>query len=134
MKSHQQRLQLFLRIVGAAGLVAFPCGLMPEAWMDATHDWLGFGPLPAEPIVGYLARSTSFFYALLGGLLWLLSYDVERFRPIVLYVGWAMIAMGMLVLSMDYLEGMPWWWIVIEGPIDAFFGVIMVAMVWRTKA
>jgi hypothetical protein len=107
---------------------------MPEAWMDATHRWLGLGPLPADPIVGYLARSTSFFYALLGGLLWLLSYDVERFRPVVLFVGWAMIAMGMLVLSMDYLEGMPWWWVAIEGPSDAFFGAIMVAIARRSPA
>ena len=35
----------------------------------------------------------------------------------------------MLVLSMDYLEGMPWWWVVVEGPSDTLFGVIMVMSV-----
>jgi hypothetical protein len=131
MNNRCSTLKLYLRMVGTAGLIAFPCGLLPATWMDATHRWLGMGDLPTEPIVGYLARSTSFLYALLGGLLWLLSSDVARYRPIILFVGWAMIIMGIMVVSMDYLEGMPWWWVMIEGPSDALLGTIMV---WMARA
>ncbi len=132
MASHVH-LKLFLRAIGTVGLLAFPCGFLPADWMDATHRWLGLGALPDEPIVGYLARSTSYFYALLGGLLWVLSYDVARFRPVILFVGLAMMVMGGLVMSMDYLEGMPWWWVMVEGPSDTLFGIILVGLAKRVK-
>ena len=71
----EDALRWFLRLVGAFSLLALPCALMPFSWMDATHRWLGLGTLPSEPIVAYLARSLSLFYALLGGLLWVASFD-----------------------------------------------------------
>jgi hypothetical protein len=47
----------------------------PYSWMNAIHQWLGLGVLPDAPVAGYLARSTSAFYAMLGGLLWVLLFD-----------------------------------------------------------
>ena len=61
-------LQLFLRAIGSVALLAIFAVFMPYSWMKAVHGWLGMGTLPNDPIVGYLARSTSIFYALLGGL------------------------------------------------------------------
>lgn|GEM_PF-6538567 len=64
----------FLRIVGSASLLAVFFTMIPYSWMDSIHGWLVMGRLPSEPVVGYLARSTSAFYALMGGLLWILSF------------------------------------------------------------
>ena len=37
--------------------------------MAACHEAMGLGPFPDAPIVEYLARSVSAYYAMLGGLL-----------------------------------------------------------------
>jgi hypothetical protein len=58
-------LRYFLRIPGLFGLDAV---FVPLSWMDATHRWLGLGEMPTAPVVEYLARSVSAFYAVLGAL------------------------------------------------------------------
>jgi len=98
---------------------------MPYAWMNTIHQWLGMGQLPSEPIVGYLARSTSAFYALLGALLWVVSFDLVRHRLILRFLGVAIIVFGVMLLAVDFIEGMPLWWSLWEGPINMAFGTII---------
>lgn len=117
---------LFLRIVGAVAGSAALCAVMPLRAMDAVHRALGMGPLPSGPIVEYLARSTSAFYALLGGLLWAISLDLPRYRPLVRLTGLASVALGALLLWTDLKAGLPWFWEIAEGPFDALCGVILV--------
>jgi hypothetical protein len=132
MRAGQENfLRLFLRIVGSVSLLAFFCMLMPHAWMNATHQWLGMGRLPDEPIVGYLAKSTCAFYALLGGLLWVLSFDLRRHRFVLCYLGATFIFFGLLLFCLDLLEGLPLFWRLCEGPIDATFGIIILYMSYR---
>jgi len=125
MMNHERSLQWFLRIIGTASLLALPCAALPYAWMDATHQWLGLGRLPADPIVGYLARSLSAFYALLGGLLWTLSFDPRRHRLVLGYLGGAITFFGVIITAVDWLEGLPRFWALWEGPLDIAFGVII---------
>jgi hypothetical protein len=54
-------------MVGTVSALAAFCAVMPYAWMNATHQYLGMGVLSDQPVVGYLTRSTSAFYALFGG-------------------------------------------------------------------
>ncbi len=122
MTSRERFLQLFLRVIGTAALLALPCALMPFTWMDEIHRGLGMGQLPGGPIVGYLARSTSLFYALFGGLFWVLSFDLRQHRTVLCYLGTAMILFGMLLCGVDFLEGMPLWWSLGEGPFNVVFG------------
>ncbi len=116
---------LFLRIVGTVAGSAALCAVMPLRAMDAVHRAFGMGPLPAGPVVEYLARSTSAFYALLGALLWALSLDLPRYRPLVRGTGFALIALGALLLWTDLKAGLPGFWQAAEGPLDALFGVIL---------
>ena len=115
-------LKTFLRIVGTSALLAVFAVVMPYEWMNTTHQWLGMGELPAAPIVGYLARSTSAFYAMLGGLLWIFSFDLQRYRRLIIWLGVAMITFGLTLFVVDWVEGMPLFWIIFEGPIDTIFG------------
>jgi len=128
MTASERFLQWFLRLVGAAALLAVFCAVMPLSWMDAVHQWLGMGELPRGPIVGYLARSTSAFYALMGGLLWLVSYDLRRYRPVASYLGVTAVLLGLLLFWADLVEGMPPWWTWTEGPINVALGVLIVAL------
>ncbi|MCB1125506.1 MAG: hypothetical protein KDM81_03345 [Verrucomicrobiae bacterium] len=118
-------LKCFLRYVGSVSLLALVAVAMPHSWMDATHRWLGLGEMPSGPIVGYLTRTLSAFYALLGGLLWVLSFDLKRHLPVLRYVAWAMIGFGGIALIVDWQVGLPWHWTVFEGPMVIAFGKVI---------
>ncbi len=126
--------KLFLRIIGAAALLATGAVIMPYSWMNAIHKWLGMGELPAEPIVGYLARSTSAFYALLGGLFWVASFDLHRHKLVLCYLGVVIVIFGVALLVVDLLEGMPLYWSLTEGPINVTFGVFILLSAYRLNS
>jgi hypothetical protein len=117
MTPWEYRLVVMLRVsavlTGAAILAVF----MPMSWMAFIHDRLEMGPLPQAPVVEYLARSTSAFYAMHGGLLWLASTDLRRFAPLITYIAWTGLACGVGFLVMDHLAGMPKEWALSEGPV-----------------
>jgi len=118
----ERALKALLRIAGSAALLAIFAVFMPYSWMDAVHRRLGMGRLPTAPIVGYLARSTSAFYAILGGLLWLVSFDLWRYRTLLGYLGAALAAFGAVWIGVDFAEGMPSFWTWQEGPIVVAMG------------
>lgn len=118
-------LRWLLRLFGAAALLAVLAVPLPFAWMDAIHRWLGMGPLPEAPIVGYLARALSLFYALFGALLLVVAHRVERDPPLVRFVGWASVVAGASLTWIDLHEGLPAWWSWHEGPAAAVFGVLV---------
>src|SRR4030042_4784845 len=94
--------KLFLQISGVVSLFALVGVFMPYSWMNITHQWLGMGTLPAEPVVGDLARSPSAFSAFFGGLLLLGSFDLHRYRQLLIYIGLTHILFGILLLAIDF--------------------------------
>ncbi len=124
----ERLLRLAVRVVGGVALVAVGCVVMPGGWMDAIHQWLGMGELPGEPVVGYLARSVSAFYALFGGLLWVVSFDLRRHRLVLDYLGVAITLFGLALLGVDIIEGMPLWWVLAEGPFNIAFGILVLVL------
>jgi len=132
MTGQDHFLRLFLRIIGTASLFAVVAVVMPYSWMNTIHQWLGMGQLPTEPIVGYLARSTSAFYALFGGLLWAVSFDLQRHLLVLRYLGAAVILFGAALFAIDLLEGMPLYWSLCEGPIDIGFGIVILYLSYCT--
>jgi len=130
--SKQNRLfKLFLRILGSVALLALGAVIMPCSWMNAIHQWLGMGQLPPEPIIGYLARSTSAFYAMLGGLFWVTSFDLHRHRMVLCYLGVVIVVFGTAFFVIDLLEGMPLYWRLTEGPINITFCVVILVLSYR---
>ena len=125
MSHNESLLKLFLRVLGTSALTAAFFVCVPDAWMDAIHRQLGLGKLPDAPIVSYLARSTSAFYAMLGGLLWVVSFDLRRHRVVLRYLGFAILAIGLALFVVDWQAGLPLWWRFWEGPIDCAFGIVI---------
>ena len=122
---NERILVLVLRMIGGVSLLAAIFVFVPYSWMNAIHQMLGMGELPSNPIVGYLARSTSAFYALLGGLLLVLSSDVRRHKIVLTYLGIAISLFGLTLLFVDWFEGLPWFWKIWEGPFVFLLGVVM---------
>ena len=122
---HETNLKIFLRAVGGVSLLATIFVAVPYSWMNAIHGWLGMGTLPDAPVVGYLARSTSAFYAIFGGLLCLVSFDIQRYRPVIRYIGGVTLVLGIALLIIDWTAGLPLYWQIVEGPIVIVLGVIL---------
>lgn len=115
----------WLRLVGTAALLALVPAFMPVAWMDTVHRGLGLGTLPEAPIVGYLARSASVFYAFFGGLMWLTSTRPRRYRRVLLYVGAAAVFLGLFLGWFGNQQGLPLWWNIAEVVVNVTIGAVI---------
>jgi hypothetical protein len=125
MTRTDKALVLLLRFLGIGSLFALAAVFMPTSWMAATHRWLGLGELPTAPVVEYLARSVSAFYALFGALFLVLAADLERFRPLVRFLGVVLALQGVVFIGIDLAAGMPWWWSAFEGPPEIALGALL---------
>ena len=114
---------LFRYLLGIGSLFALVPVVMPFSWMATTHRWLGLGEMPTGPVVEYLARSLSAFYALVGALCLVMASDLNRYRPLLRFLGLAFALMSVVFLGVDLAAGMPWWWSASEGPGGVVFGV-----------
>ena len=131
MSKQERFLKLLLRIIGSMALLAIFAVVMPYSWMNAVHRWLGMGELSDQPIVGYLARSASAFYALLGGLFWVVSFDLHRHKVVLCYLGIVVVIFGAALFVIDLLEGMPLYWSLTEGLFNICFGIVILVLSYR---
>jgi len=133
MNSSERALQILLRIGGVTMLLAFFTIFLPVRWMAVTHEWLGLGEFPESPLVDYLTRSVSLLYASNGGLLLVASFDVRRYRPVLVYLGIATAVGGLILLRFDLRAGLPAYWTLWEGPSVAVIGCLMVWLALRAR-
>lgn len=112
----EKALVILMRIVAAVELSALVAALMPLSWMAGIHEELGLGELPKAKVVEYLARSTSIFYAHHGAMLLFLSFNVRRWRNVILFGSFLGFLIGALLLTTDLAIGMPAFWTAGEGP------------------
>ncbi len=118
-------LVILLRVGGASSLLALVAVFMPMSWTAGVHGWLGLGEMPTAPVVAYLARSVAVFYALFGALLLVLAGDIERYRPLVRFLGILVALVGVVLAGIDLSAPMPWWWTLAEGPPTIGTGILI---------
>jgi hypothetical protein len=104
-------LVLLLRLIGSACLLAVIPMWMPRSWIDAGHQWLGWGEFPAAPVAEYLARSVSALSAFYGGLLVALSWGVRRYVPLVRYQALAIMTLSACGVVVGRWAGVPLWFV-----------------------
>jgi hypothetical protein len=99
---------------GVLTLLALPAVFLSVPAMNYFHEQLGLGPLPQGPIVQYLARSLSAFYAAFGSLTLLLATDTRRYAPLITWWGITALVFGVLLAGIDTAAGMPVSWMLGE--------------------
>ncbi len=125
----ERLLAWLLRLGAALTLPAFATALLPAATMAAVHRGLGLGELAVGPVVDYMARSLSLLYGFHGALLLVVSFDVRRLAPVIVYLGAMNVVLGAALLAVDLHAGLPWWWVAAEGPPVMGTGVLFLALV-----
>lgn len=118
-------LKFLLRLGGVVTGTAFVAMLLPVEWMASTHVRLGLGEFPRAPVVLYLARSIAALYGFHGVLMFVVSGDVVRLRPIVTYLSVFNILYGVMLIAIGVQAGIPSWWIMTEGPWVVVMGVLL---------
>jgi hypothetical protein len=133
MTREHRILALVLRCFGGLDCLALAAVLMPHAWMAWGCSWSGLAEFPSAPLAGYLARSVSALYALHGATVVFLSFDVVRYRPLIRFLAQVALLHGGIMLVIDVFAGMPWWWQLIEGPLIAASGVVVLLLLKRAE-
>ena len=130
-RGYRAALVIVLRLGGTLLLLAFFAIFLPPATMASVHRSLGLGSFPAAPVTDYLARSIAALYGFHGVLLWIVSTDLDRFRPLVLYVGLMNVVFGLLLTGIDLFAGLPLWWTLGEGPPVILTGAVILVLYRR---
>jgi hypothetical protein len=68
------------------------------------------------------------FYAIFGGVCLVLASDIERYRPLIKFLGATLVLFGVTLIGIDLAAGMPLWWTASEGLSTIVFGVLMLAL------
>jgi hypothetical protein len=131
LNRHETLLVFLLRFDAVLVLLALGPAVMPFAWMQAIHESLGLGQLPAAPLMGYLTRSLSLMYATHGALELFLSRDIRRYLPLVRFVAMLGVLFGLSMTALDIAVGMPLFWIMSEGPV---IFLLFSVMLWLTRS
>lgn len=131
MSTTERALRWVLWILGAGLLMALPTAFLPQAWMDATHRWLGLGDLPGVPIVGYMARSLSLLYAMNGALLVFLAARPKRNAATLRFLGAIWILFGIGITWIDAASGLPLYWTLAEGPPTIGISLVILVLAGR---
>jgi hypothetical protein len=130
LKDKPRLLTGLLCLEGAIEMLAFVAAVMPQAWMAATHRFLGLGEFPASPLLDYMIRSVSFLYGLHGILLLILATDVKRFRPLIVYAAASCILAAFAFTVIDLTNNFPWWWTLGEVGSILWLGVLLIWLLW----
>lgn len=128
MSNRERWLKWTLRVIGLLDFVAISAVFAPREWIANSHQWLGLGEFPSQPIVGYLARCTSVWYASYGLLLWFISFDTQKYSFLITCLGCTLFLQGLIIVGIDTTEQMPGWWIAIEGPCCSGLGAILLLL------
>lgn len=124
---------LLLRVGAVVMLLALGAVVMPRHCMAWTHEWIGLGKFPEQPIAEYLARSLSGMYAILGAFCWIFSGDVRRYVACIRFMAIVMIAGGLALGFMDGRIGMPASWMIGELLVPPVYGVLLLVSMRGVK-
>ncbi len=121
-------LRLLLAVIGCGLMMATIPVFFSTSVMATLHAWLGLGTFPAQPITIYLARSTSMLYAVHGVLMLVVSFDLQRYWPLVPVFGWLHVVIGLTMFGIDWTTPMPLYWLAGEGIPIAIAGLVIVLL------
>ena len=117
-----------LRLTGATEILAFISVVMPRAWMESAHSWLGLGVMSDGPVIMFMIRQASYAYGMHGVSLWLMATDVRRYQPLIVFNAISFLLASIVFSVIDYTTGMPFWWTIVDGFGCASFGAAVLIL------
>ena len=113
--------------------MATPFAFLPSlGWRNPSRRTQA-GSATRRVITRHMARSLSLVYASFGLVTLYVTLDWQRYRPSVPFLAWLHVAFGCGMVAIDWDAGLPWWWIVGEGPPLVGMGFLM-QFLYRRKS
>lgn len=122
-----------IRLNAAVLLLAAVPVLFPTDLMAGMHERMGLGPFPRDRLTEYLTRSAAACYAMHGAVVWMLSWDVARYRDLITGMYRLHLLFAAAVCGIDVWAGMPGWWTLAEGGTIAVVAVVIGEVNRRAK-
>ena len=110
-------------------VTAFIAVFLPYQTMGIIHRQIGLGYFPQLPILAYLTRSVSLFYAIHGVIILYISLDLLRylsFLKLLCYLGFIF---SVTIFFIDLNAPMPASWIYGEGPLALVLNLVIYVLV-----
>lgn len=123
-----------IRLNAAVLLLAVVPVFFPTEMMADMHERFGLGPFPRDRLTEYLTRSAAACYALHGGVVWMLAYDVRAYRRLIDRVYLLHLTFALTMFGIDLFAGMPVWWTAAEAGTIACVAVVILLVNRRAKA
>ena len=118
-------LVLVLRATAALLLLAFVGAALPESWMKAVYESGELGPWPSGALLVYLARAVSILYGFYGLLILYLSFDVQRYLPLIRFLAITGFPFAPVMFVVIWSAGLPTVWAVSEPT-----SIVVISAVW----
>jgi hypothetical protein len=122
-------LVLVLRATAVLFLLAFIGAALPESWMKAVYEWGEHGPWPGGALLVYLARAVCLLYGFLGLVALYLSFDVDRYRPLIRFMAIVSFPFAPVMFGVIWAAGLPTVWAVSEPA-----GILVMSFLWYTTS
>lgn len=122
-----------LRLEAVVEMAAFAGVLMPFEWMARVNDSLRLDSFPDLPLTNYLARSLSAFYVWHGAFTWMLTTDIDRYRPLLWFWAASFAGFGLCSLGIDLAAGLPPSWTWSEGTYVLAFAALIAVLLAKVE-
>ncbi len=100
-----------LRFAALVQFTGLPGAILPRAAVENLSWLMGFGRPALDPLTIYISGNAGYVFVAVGILVWAISNDVVRYRPLVILCGWLYLIGAPIYLSIDLQCPLPWWWI-----------------------
>jgi hypothetical protein len=123
--------QLILRMMALMSLPVMVAVIAPHLTVEKLSWLVGFGQPPQTPLLPYLAAGGSFVYLILSAILWILSSDVARYRPLIFFTAYVCLLGIPVYWWIDTHTGMPLWWLLMDQVICFIAGS---GLLWTSRS
>ena len=139
MSCFEKWLRFILRLHGVLAIMAIFAVVMPNAWLDWCVSKVQ-ADLSQSFLVGYLARSLSMFFVLVGVFLVIFASDVARYRvPITCVAAWILstiVCFGLYTGAYLPQLAKQWffWFVVADATWSALFALAIVFLQMKMRS
>lgn len=110
MKRDDPRIQkIVLRILSIVALPVLPAIFSPHFGVEKFSWLVGFRQPPNVPLLYYFGAAGSFLYLALSAIMWMISCDVARYRPLGRFMGCICLIASVAYWWITSRTGMPTW-------------------------
>ena len=126
-RGNERAQKILLRAFFFASLLALPAVVAPRVAAEKLSLFFGLAERPQTPLLLYMMAGGSAVYVGQAVLMWLMSCDVARYRPLINVVAWGYVVCGPLFAWIHSQAGTPQGWLLVDVVGCLAFGM---ALVW----